>query len=181
MSKITVPLLLVSIDRGEEVISTKVPEHEIPILKVVHGEDSISVAEEDTGEEIELDEGADSEFKRLQRKYRRINAPDLVTRAFPTGASALSHAGFKKGGDKNSGPAQSASRVRPPAKKTDAKADKAKADAEKAKSEQKAKDEAEKEKSDLHAKLDALNVQYDKRSGVEKLREALAEAEKAAN
>ena len=122
MSTITLPLLLVTIERGDDTVTTQVPEHEIPILKVVHGEEAVTVEDEDTGEEIELDEGADSEFRRLQRKYRRINAPDLVTRAFPMGSSALKPAGFKSGGDgKSSAPAQSAARVRPPAKKSDAK------------------------------------------------------------
>ena len=118
MSTITLPLLLVSIDRGTEVITAKVPEHEIPVLKAVHGPDSISVTEEDTGEEIELDENLDSEWRRLQRKYRRINAPDLVVRAFPIGPHALKPAGFKSvRGGASSEPARAASRVRPPAKK----------------------------------------------------------------
>lgn len=122
MSDITLPLLLVSIDRGSEVIPTKVTEHEIPILKVVHGADSISVTEEDTGETIDLDENVDSEWRRLQRKYRRINAPDLVARAFPIGPDALKPAGFKSvRGGASAEPARAASRVRPPAKKADAK------------------------------------------------------------
>lgn len=127
MSKITLPLLLVTIDRGDETVTTTVPEHEIPILKIVHGPDVVTVEDEDTGEEIELDAGADSEFLRLQRKYRRINAPDLVVRAYPTGAKELTSAGFKSGGGKSDGPAQSAARTRPAAKKSSAKSD-AKAD-----------------------------------------------------
>lgn len=162
MSKNILPLILVEIDRGEEVVTTKVTEHEIPILKVIHGPDSVTVADDDTGEEIELDEGAESEFRRLQRKYRRINAPDLVLRAYPNGSDSMKSAGFKSSRDgKVAGPAHSASRVRPPAKKSEAKT-------------------AETEKAELHAKLDKLGVQYDKRSGVEKLREQVAEAEKAA-
>lgn len=129
MSKITLPLLQVSIERDEETITTQVPEHEIPILKVVHGPDSISVSDDDTGEEIELDESADSEWRRLQRKYRRINAPDLVLRAFPVGVDALKPAGFKPGRDgKSTEPAQSAARVRPAVKKG-AKSTEKKADA----------------------------------------------------
>lgn len=170
MSTIVLPLVLVTIDRGEEVITTKVPEHEIPILKVVHGDDAISVEDEETPEEIELDENADTEFKRLQRKYRRINAPDLVVRAFPTGSGELKHAGFKIGGrssNASSGPAQSASRVRPPASK-------AKGGAKSTES------SSNDEKADLQAKLEKLGVQFDGRSGVETLREQLAEAEKKA-
>ncbi|MEN5115849.1 hypothetical protein ABE488_00730 [Luteimonas sp. TWI662] len=169
MSTIVLPLVLVTIDRGEEVITTKVPEHEIPILKVVHGDDAISVEDEETPEEIELDENADTEFKRLQRKYRRINAPDLVVRAFPTGPGELKHAGFKSGGrssNATSGPAQSASRVRPPASK--------------AKGGAKPPEKQDDEKADLQAKLEKLGVQYDGRSGVETLREQLADAEKKA-
>lgn len=117
MSTITLPLLLVEIDRSNgTIIPTKVPEHEIPILKVVHGASAVRVLEEDVGEEIELDVGADSEFRRLQRKYRRINAPDLVVRAFPMGAEQLRPAGFKSGSS-SEGPAQSAVRVHPSAKK----------------------------------------------------------------
>lgn len=125
MSNITLPLLLVEIERANgEIITTEAPEHELDVLKVVHGESSVRVVDKDTGEEIELDAGADSEFRRLQRKYRRINAPDLVARAFPMGPGQLKDAGFKSGGD-TKGPAQSASRTRPkkkaPAKKAEAK------------------------------------------------------------
>ena len=127
MTTITLPLLLVEIERANgEVITTKVPEHELTVLKVVHGESSVRVADEGTDEEIELDAGADAEFRRLQRKDRRINAPDLVARAFPMGPGQLKDAGFKSGGD-TKGPAQSASRTRPakkarkPEKKAEAK------------------------------------------------------------
>ncbi len=113
MTTITLPLLLVEIERANgEVITTKVPEHELPVLKAVHGEGSVRVSDEGTDEEIELDAGADSEFRRLQRKYRRINTPDLVVRAYPMGPGQLKDAGFKSGGD-TKGPAQSASRTRP--------------------------------------------------------------------
>lgn len=125
MATNTFPLLLVEIERANgEIITTKVPEHEIPVLKVVHGESSVRVSDQQTDEEIELDVGADSEFRRLQRKYRRINAPDLVVRAYPMGPSQLKDAGFKSGG-KSEGPAQSAQRTRParkarkPAKKAE--------------------------------------------------------------
>jgi hypothetical protein len=171
---ITLPLLLVAIDRGDETVTTKVPEHEIPILKVVHGQDAVSVEDEETHEEIELDEGAESEFRRLQRKYRRINAPDLVVRAFPQGAKELSHAGFKTGRDgKSAEPPQSAARIRPPASKAAGKAAKS--------GQSNADSEAEKaaaEKAAIVAELDKLEAKYDGRSGVDKLRELL-EAEKA--
>lgn len=62
-----VPLLLVAIHR--DITSTphcQVPEHEIPILKLLHGEDNVFVREK-TGANTALD--LETELDRMHRKY----------------------------------------------------------------------------------------------------------------
>jgi hypothetical protein len=93
---ITLPLHRVTIDRGRDVLTVEVPEHEIDVLRAVHG-----VAEvRDLGagdDEITLDANADAEWNRLQRRYKRINAADPVIVAYRTGPSGLKARGFALG------------------------------------------------------------------------------------
>lgn len=96
MSLTAFPQVHVLIDRGSEVLNVHVPEHEVPILKLVHGAQAVQevgVSDDD----IVLDDNADAEFGRLQRKYRRINSPDPVAIAYPMGPTQLS--GFKRTGE----------------------------------------------------------------------------------
>jgi hypothetical protein len=85
----TLPLVNVSIERGRDTIVTDVPEHEIAILKIVHGEHNVQVNEDADEDEAEFTKDADTEFQRLQAKYRRVNAADPVTIAYPLGAKSL--------------------------------------------------------------------------------------------
>lgn len=82
------PLHHVKIDRDKEHVTTYVPEHEIRVLEAIHGTDKVKDLGE-TGDTVELDVSAVGEFDRLRRKYHRINAPDPVLRAFPTGPREL--------------------------------------------------------------------------------------------
>jgi hypothetical protein len=96
---ITLPLHNVEIDRGTAVITVEVPEHEIRVLRAVHG-----VAEvQDKGEsddERDFDANADAEWDRLVRTYKRPNLPDAVQIAYPTGSGALKAAGFNTEGSR---------------------------------------------------------------------------------
>ena len=90
---ITLPLHDVSIDRGNTVITTQVPEHEIEVLRAVHGVAEVQDAGQ-SDDEIELNASADGDWGRLQRKYKRQNAADPLPIAFRTGPSQLKQYGF---------------------------------------------------------------------------------------
>lgn len=102
----------VQIDRGSTVLTTEVPEHEIEVLRVVHGRDAVIDlgASDDT---IELNTGADAEWSRLQRRYHRVNAPDPVARAHPAGPRDLERFGFELGRAGEAAPAQSSVKKHP--------------------------------------------------------------------
>lgn len=122
---ITLPLHNVEIDRGTAVITVEVPEHEIRVLRAVHG-----VAEvQDKGEsddERDFDANADAEWDRLVRTYKRPNLPDAVQIAYPTGSGALKAAGFNTDGSRSKEAPQAGVRnhKKPSAKSKAAKADK---------------------------------------------------------
>lgn len=97
-------LINVEIQRGHDVIVTEVPAHEIDILRAVHGVNNVREGEP-TGEHVLLPDSADSEFLRLQGKYRRINAQDPVGIAHRMGARSLEAFGFALGrGDRQTAP-----------------------------------------------------------------------------
>lgn len=93
-SDVVLPLTRALVLRGTSTaINVTVPEHELPVLRVVHGGQSVQVlgpaeydGEVDT---ITLPASAEAEWDRLSRKYRRINAPDPVPMAFPMGVTSL--------------------------------------------------------------------------------------------
>lgn len=91
--KINVRLQLVAIQRGSDVISTIVPEHEVEVLRAVNGPANVRI-EDPHVDDREMDASAEGELLRLQQSYRRINAPDPVRLAFPTGARDLAGYGF---------------------------------------------------------------------------------------
>lgn len=91
---ITFPLHLVLIDIGSTVLATTVPEHEIALLKVVHGAENVKGQGPYDEDEIELSISAEAEWARLSRKYRRVNTPDMVPVAFRVGPSQLEAFGF---------------------------------------------------------------------------------------
>lgn len=92
---ISLPLVEAHIERGHEKIFVHVPEHEIDVLKAVHGPSNV-FAGNAVDDEIELSSSADDEYQRLQGKYRRINAPDPVHAALAHrgGPAALKEHGF---------------------------------------------------------------------------------------
>lgn len=93
-SEVVLPLVHALVARGTATaINVRVPEHELVVLRAVHGREAVQVqgpsefdGEVDT---ITLPASAEAEWDRLSRKYRRINAPDAVLAAFPMGASSL--------------------------------------------------------------------------------------------
>lgn len=92
----TFRLAHVEIERGRDVLTVSVPEHEVLVLEAVHGTANVRVVDGDE-DEIELSVNADHEFARLQNRYRRVNAPDMVRAAFPEGPRGLERHGFQLG------------------------------------------------------------------------------------
>lgn len=95
----TVRLQIVEVEHGKNVIPTTVPEHEVEVLKVIHGDDKVRVIDPDF-DVVEVDANGDAEIARLTNAYRRVNAPDPVRRAFPGGANDLREHGFGRGNTK---------------------------------------------------------------------------------
>lgn len=93
---VTCKLVDVSIERGRDTITTKVPKHEIDVLRAVHGPSNV-VEGDVTDETLELSDSADAEYQRLQGKYRRINGADPVRIAYPIGPKSLEEFGFHLG------------------------------------------------------------------------------------
>lgn len=87
------PLKLVHVDRGHDTVPVTVPAHEVEVLKAVHGPSAVRVVG-DADETGDFPASADGEFRRLQRKYRRRNAPDATLIAFRGGARDLERYGF---------------------------------------------------------------------------------------
>ena len=88
-----VTLQEVRIDRGRSVIHRTVPIHEVRVLRAVHGLEAVQVVDANAGTAT-FDTNSDIEIARLQRAYQRLNAPDPVLIAFPTGAQGLVEFGF---------------------------------------------------------------------------------------
>jgi hypothetical protein len=107
-----VPLVAVTIDRGTTVIATQVPEHEVDVLRAVHGVAEVQT-QGDTGDTMPLSKSADDEWARLTRKYKRINSPDPVSKAYRTGPAALEAFGFHMGRGASQSAPQSGVRVHP--------------------------------------------------------------------
>ena len=97
MDTVTLKLIDVEIDHGKNVLTVAVPEHEVRVLKLVHGPDKVRRATEQEGYTQDFDASADSEYDRLHRKYYRANAADMVRAAFPMGAPQMEDAGFTLG------------------------------------------------------------------------------------
>lgn len=87
MSKATViaTLVLLTIQRSSEVtITDSFFEHEVPILELIHGEENITILQEDY-HEIELPNNATQEYQRLVTKYGEKYRP-AVDQVFRGGA-----------------------------------------------------------------------------------------------
>lgn len=86
-----VPLVRVKVQRDLEHIVTDVFQHEVDILRAVHGEDNIEViAEEEVGYG-ELPDSATAEFERLRNKYDRKNFK-VIAQLFPRGVADVAQA-----------------------------------------------------------------------------------------
>lgn len=86
-----VPLVRVKVHRDLEHIVTDVFQHEVDILRAVHGDDNIEViAEEEVGYG-ELPDSAVAEFERLRNKYDRKNFK-VIAQMFPRGVSDVAQA-----------------------------------------------------------------------------------------
>lgn len=128
MDSIKLKLVNVTIDRGRDVLTVAVPEHEIRVLRVVHGDDKVRTRDvEQEGDEQVFDASADAEFDRLTRKYHRVNSPDPVRFAYPNGPSQLENAGFTLGREGASKPPGALVKKNKPAPDADTPASKAKA------------------------------------------------------
>lgn len=107
-----VPTKSVRIDRGSSVICVDVPEHEIDVLRAVHGVAEVQVTG-DGEEPVELSDSADEEWARMQRKYKRTNSPDFVGIAHRVGPKALEAFGFHLGRGASQAAPQSGARKHP--------------------------------------------------------------------
>jgi hypothetical protein len=97
VDSLTLKLVNLDIDRGRDVLTVAVPEHEIRVLRAVHGDDKVRRSAEQEGDEEDFDASADAEYDRLTRKYHRVNSADLVRIAYPNGAMQLQDFGFSMG------------------------------------------------------------------------------------
>lgn len=96
---ITLPLATVRVVRGRETLAVQVPEHEVDVLRAIHGAENVSVVDVPADErlDVDLNISADAELMRMQAKYKRVNTPDMVLAVFRDGARSLERHGFKLG------------------------------------------------------------------------------------
>lgn len=100
MSKtLTLDVVHVEIDRGKDVITADVPEHEVPVLRAIHrAPGAVRVSKdlpEDVMPTVDLDGNAFTEFDRLARKYRTKNENPVAM--VYRGAHELREFGFSLG------------------------------------------------------------------------------------
>lgn len=94
MSSITLSQVVVTVEYGNSALPTTVPEHEVPILKALHGSEAVKVVGK-SDDDIELPASAEAELARLARKYDRIgNNSNPVPTVFPM-PSLMEKFGFK--------------------------------------------------------------------------------------
>lgn len=68
MSNQSFVTVLVTVKKKTSTVPVECPEHEVPILRFIHGADAIEIVERDYGT-IEAPGSAEAEFDRLTRKY----------------------------------------------------------------------------------------------------------------
>lgn len=88
------PLVSAQVDRGRTKLRLKVPEHEVAVLRMVHGNAEVKVLDKGS-DKGEFPISANEEYDRLTRTYARVGAPDPVRAAFVMGPSSLEQFGFK--------------------------------------------------------------------------------------
>lgn len=106
----------VLIQRGDERVSTEVPEHELEILQAIYGPDNIEVLDVDAGV-VQFPDDAGIELARLRQKYDRKDF-QVIQQLYPRGAADLAASLGITDKGKSSESRQTASiKVRPPARK----------------------------------------------------------------
>lgn len=115
-----VPLVRVKIQRDLEHIVTDVFQHEVDILRAVHGEDNVEVLEDVDPGYGELPDNAGAEYKRLQNKYDRRNFR-VIQGLFPKGVSDVASASGLANKSAGRGESQAGIKIRQPAKKSSSK------------------------------------------------------------
>jgi hypothetical protein len=97
-NSVTLDLVGVLIERGKTVVSKGVPEHEVRVLKIVHGPGKVSKV--DLAADMEPDavfhSNAYMEWGRLENVYRSKDF-NPVAQAFPGGPEDLVAFGFELG------------------------------------------------------------------------------------
>lgn len=104
---VTLDLFDVEVRRSatDTVVAT-VPEHEIPILRALHGPKRVTKIE-GAVDQRDYPASAEGEFNRLLKSYYRVNSSNPVERVYRDGPEELEEFGFTAGGDTDAGPAQS--------------------------------------------------------------------------
>lgn len=96
---VVVPFVRAMVTRGFDVMTCDVLPTEVPVLKVMYGDDSVQVDEAAEPGDVQVDASAEMELARLQRKYRsKDDDGDAVRFAYPGGARELKAFGFVPGG-----------------------------------------------------------------------------------
>lgn len=98
-------LVCVEITRNKEGIRLSVPEHEVRVLRAMHGDINTAIICEIPQEDevAELPLSAEAEIGRLTRRYAR-GEDDPVVRAFPNGPLDLERYGFVSGSKQEDAP-----------------------------------------------------------------------------
>lgn len=77
-----------NIKHGYDTVCVDVLPCEIAVLKQIHGEDSVSVTNEDVGETL-VTHNAATQYAQLKAKYLPKEGDDPVARAYPEGPAGL--------------------------------------------------------------------------------------------
>lgn len=91
----TVPVL---VTRGIDKIPTNVPEYEVDIMKLAHGEDNVNDDPDGEEDEVLVTEDANTEYERLRKKYKGKNH-NALSAMFPNVDSFAKASGLPKSGE----------------------------------------------------------------------------------
>jgi hypothetical protein len=89
---LTLPLHRVLVDRERAKYVKDLPEHEITVLRAVHGPQNVITQASNVGQ-AEFDPDPELEYDRLARTYRRTGGQDPM-RVFVEGPESLRRYGF---------------------------------------------------------------------------------------
>lgn len=90
----TLITVLALVKKAKAVVPTEVAEHEVAVLRAIHGDQNVSVPKEqrDYGT-LEVPDSAEIEMERLRARYN-TNQDDFVSRAYPTLDALAQRAGL---------------------------------------------------------------------------------------